>query len=176
MRYLCFMLFLVSVSLISCSKENSNDYYWGTASAQLNGSSWQPEPRATTNKPYGQGIDFSLDRLDRNGYMKEGIFIYKIPPQVGRHSISQTDVRDIDSLTGANLFTMIDGDVLGDVYHPLEGSTDNFLEITKMEGDEIWAEFQIAFVKVSKSPVANNYPDTIRLTQGKIHTRIIKPE
>jgi hypothetical protein len=45
-----------------------------------------------------------------------------------------------------------------------------------MEGEEIWAEFQIAFVKVSKSPVANNYPDTIRLTQGKIHTRIIKPE
>ncbi|HAD13734.1 MAG TPA: hypothetical protein DCF33_15010 [Saprospirales bacterium] len=170
------MLFLTSVSLISCSKQDSNDYYWGTASAQLNGSSWQPEPRATTNKPYGQGIDFLLDRLDRNGFVVEDLAIFKIPVQLGRHPISKTEISDIDSLSGAKLFTLIDGDVLGDVYHPLEGSTDNFLEITKMEGDEIWAEFQIAFVKVSKSPVANNYPDTIRLTQGKIHTRIIKPE
>ncbi|HAD13735.1 MAG TPA: hypothetical protein DCF33_15015 [Saprospirales bacterium] len=170
------MLFLVSVSLISCSKEEPNDYYWGTASAQLNGSSWQPEPRATTNKPYGQGIDFSLGRFLDNGLKKEALSIYKIPPQVGRHPISQTEVRDIDSLSGAKLFTLIDGDVLGDVYHPLEGSTDNYLEITKMEGDEIWAEFQIAFVRVSVGSVDNNYPDTIRLTQGKIHTRIIKPE
>lgn len=176
MRYLFFTLFLASVSLISCSKEEPNDYYWGTASAQLNGDSWQPDPRAVTNKPYGQGIDFSLGRFNGNGLKKETLFIYKIPPQVGRHPISQTEVRDIDSLSGAKLFTLIDDDVLGDVYHPLEGSTDNYLEITKMEGDEIWAEFQIAFVRVSVGSVDNNYPDTIRLTQGKIHTRIIKPE
>ncbi|MCC7464724.1 MAG: hypothetical protein IT261_00555 [Saprospiraceae bacterium] len=176
MRYLFFMLFLASVSLISCSKEDSNDYYWGTASAQLNEDSWQPEPRAVTNKPYGQGIDFSLGRFNGNGLKKEALFIYKIPPQVGRHPISQTDLRDIDSLSGARLFTLIDGDVLGDVYHPLEGPTDNYLEITKIDGDEIWAEFQIAFVQVSVGSVDTNYPDTIRLTQGKIHTRIIKPD
>lgn len=90
--------------------------------------------------------------------------------------MSVTDVRDIDSLSGANFYTSIDaGDVLADTYNLLEGVTDNYLEITRIEGDQVWAEFQVAFLRKGPVVVAA-YPDTIVFTKGKIHTRVYDQE
>ncbi|MBX2892148.1 MAG: hypothetical protein KF734_14570 [Saprospiraceae bacterium] len=173
MRQLIFISLIIFV--FSCSKEESNDYYWGTASAKFNGDSWLAQPRASVNKPYMQGIDIVIERQGKGGYVKEILFLYKLPSTTGKYPLSDTEVRDIDSLIGAKFFTMDDVDVLGDVYRLHKGGTDNYLEITKIEGDQIWAEFQLAFVRQIVGTVSS-YPDTIILSNGKIHTKIVKPE
>ena len=172
MRQLIFTTLIGFTLLLACSKDKSEDYYWGTSTAEFDGNAWQAEPRASINLPYKQGINFSMRRFDNQGNVKETLSFFKIPNQLGRNKLSETETRDIDSLSGVRLFTLIDGDVLGDVYYPLEGIVDNYLEITKIEGDQIWADFQVAFIRKIVGTVSN-YKDTIVFTNGSIHTRMM---
>ncbi|MCW5922282.1 MAG: hypothetical protein KIS77_08065 [Saprospiraceae bacterium] len=176
MRQLISISTIALVFLFSCSKEGPDGYYWGTAYARFNTGAWEANPYAIVNAPYKQGIDVLIHKFNKKGFQRERIFIYKIPEQVGKYPLSKTDARDIDSLVGAKFFTVLDdGDVLGDAYSLLEGVVDNYIEITQIKGDQIWAEFQVAFVKGSSNN-SPNYPDTIVFTNGRVHTRIVKPK
>jgi hypothetical protein len=172
MQKLISILTFAIISIWACSKDASEDYYWGTSTAEFNGNAWEAEPRASINLPYKQGINFSMQRFDRRGTPKESLSFFKIPNQLGRYKLSETETRVIDSLSGVRLFTLIGGDVLGDVYYPLEGIVDNYLEITKIKGDQIWADFQVALVRTGAKNLPD-YPDTIVVTNGRIHTRMM---
>ncbi|MDO8367690.1 MAG: hypothetical protein Q7T20_12895 [Saprospiraceae bacterium] len=176
MRLLISISIIALIFLVACSKDGPDGYYWGTATARFNNKAWEADPYAIVNAPYKQGIDFLIHKFNSQGFQREDVFVYKVPEQVGKYPISQTEVRDIDSLVGAQFFTVLDdGGVLGDSYSLLEGVVDNYVEITKIKGDQVWAEFQVAFVKVSSNHTPE-YPDTIVFTKGKIHTLIVRPE
>ena len=159
----------------SCAKEEPSGYYWGITNAQFNGDAWEAQLYAIENKPYNQGIDFIMHKFSKQGILLEILHFYKIPPQIGKYPFADTEVRDIDSLVGARFRTVLDGDVTGDTYSLLEGVVNNYVEITKIEGDQVWADFQVAFVKGSSNN-SPEYPDTIVFKNGKIHTRIVEPK
>ena len=176
MRQLIFTTLIGFTLLLACSKDQSEDYYWGTTTAEFDQNTWEAKPYSMVNAPYKQGIDFLIHKFNKQGFQTENLFIYKVPEQIGRYPITKTEVRDIDSLVGAQFFTLLDGgDVLGDSYSLLDGVVENFIEITKIKDDQIWADFQVAFVRngTNNSP---SYPDTIVFTNGSIHTRLVPPK
>ncbi len=169
MKY--FFLFLTLATMLGCNKDNSDFHYWGHAFAKFNGTGWKAKTRTFVNKPYEQGIDIKLSRLNKQGYNLDGLFLFKIPWVVGKHKLSLTDVRDVDSLSGAFFSTLIDGDILGDTYQLAEGDIENYIEVTKIEGDKIWVEFQLtlAIERYGQEP---KYPDTIRITEGRANGKL----
>ncbi|MBK8195173.1 MAG: hypothetical protein IPK76_18885 [Lewinellaceae bacterium] len=172
--FLITLTVLILASMVSCSKAGPDSYYWGECTAQLNGVAWTGQPYIIENKPYLQGIDLLVDVYNGQGFHRENVFIYKIPDAVGRYQIVDTDVRDIDSLTGARYFTLgDDGDVLVDSYRLVSDKGENYVEIERKEGDQIWGAFQIAFAVdgVKGNPAA---PDTIIFTDGHFHTRRVQ--
>ncbi len=110
-----------------------------------------------------------MNKYSKEGFLRESIFIYKIPDAVGHYPLSRsTDPWAVDELTGATFYLSTDdGDVsLGPSYKLLEPGHDNFLEIDKKKGDEIWGKFRITFVRDSP-------PDTVYFTNGDFHTKIL---
>jgi hypothetical protein len=175
-KYLPVFIFLAII--ITCCKKDDDIFYWGEVSLKWNGDYWMEESkiRAFENLPHHQGINIEMERFNSNGFEREDIFIYKIPLTIGRFDISETKAYEIDDLTGASYTTLLDdGDVIGDFYKLLEDGHDNFVEIEKIKGDEIWGTFEVAFVKdligsVEGDPMA---PDTVIITEGMFHTKIL---
>ena len=157
----------------SCTKEKSDDTYWGEVTAQKNSELWSGKIRCLNNKPYNQGIDIDIDVYNSKNVRSENLFFFKYPNAEGTYLIDSTGVRIIDSLHGAVYHTLQDDGTAGDSYYIIEGIVDNWLKITKKEEDELWGEFQVAFVKDLKygeqDPAA---PDTVIFTKGNLHTRL----
>ena len=59
---------------------------------------------------------------------------------------------EIDSITGAISQIFIDdGHVLGDTYYiNLGDDTEEYIEITRIEGDQIWGKFQLSMYRRDK--------------------------
>jgi hypothetical protein len=71
-----------------------------------------------------------------------------------------------------HLYILQDGDVARDLFTILE-SEENYIEVLSLEGDEITAEFQVTFVRDNLEAISNpEVPDTIRFTNGYLHTRL----
>lgn len=173
MRTLLLIGAAIIYGLLSCTKEKSDDTYWGEVAAKKNNEAWSGKIRCLENKPYNQGIDIDIDVYNSKKFRSENLFFYKILNIEGVYMIDSTSVRDIDSLSGASYGTLQDDGTAGDSYNIIEGIIDNWLKITKKEGDELWGEFQVAFVKDLKygeqDPAA---PDTVIFTKGNFHTRL----
>jgi len=164
---------LFALLLVTACNKNDESWYWGEVSAFKNGDCWTAEIYAGYNKPYSQGIDIIVDRFNEKGFHREGIFIYKVPEQVGRYKLEHTEVREFDGLVGSKYYKSIDdGDVAGGTYTLLlNDSISDFVEITEIDGREIRGNFQMSFVNNNSIP-----PDTIVFLDGKFHTRLVDLE
>ena len=131
------------------------------------------EPHPTFLRTNRKAGDESLLRQSIGAPFRENLFFFKYPNAEGTYLIDSTGVRIIDSLHGAVYHTLQDDGTAGDSYYIIEGIVDNWLKITKKEEDELWGEFQVAFVKDLKygeqDPAA---PDTVIFTKGNFHTRL----
>ncbi len=178
MKKICSVLISLLLTIFfGCSKDDDS-YSWGKVFFKNNGTYWEnkSEIYAIENQPYQQGIDIIARRYNAAGFNREVFSIYKIPAAVGKVDIVDTGNRDIDDLTGASYTTLIDdGHVIGDFYKLLEAGHENYVEIEKINGKEIWGTFEVAFVKdiigaIEGDPMA---PDTVIITDGEFHTRIV---
>jgi hypothetical protein len=175
------MKYILILGLMICSSCQKNDekpeLYWGSVSAIKNGIAWEAEIYAVENKPYNQGFDIIIDKLNNRGFHREGLYFFKIPLKAGGYSLSITGVRILDDLTGASYGTYLDdGDVVGDSFNLFEhDDMENRIEITEIRGKEIKGTFQVSFVKDLRYGEADpSAPDTIVFKYGKFHTRIVK--
>ena len=144
-------------------------------SAERDGLAWSPEIIAYRNKPYGQGIDVEIERYTTRGFRRETLLFFKVPDVVGVSPLAHTTSRIIDSLTGAFYATSLDdGDVLGDVYQLLDTDfIDDYVELERIEGDEVWGSFQVTFERDPFFPVVDSSgPDTLVFRRGTFHTRV----
>lgn len=173
---------LVSIStltlllLSSCKKDDPKDkYYWGEASGTKNYiTSWEAKPRCVVNKPYNQGVDIIMNVFNDKGFMREELFFYKIPNEVGAYEITKSSLHAVDSTHGASYGTLIDDGTSGDSYYLIQGLIENKFTIDKKVGSEIWGTFQVAFVKDKTSPPEDKTaPDTVIFTNGKFHAKLL---
>ena len=163
----------------SCKKEDAEDIDFSAfeVTAKKNGEDWLGYSLAGQNVHVQDGrIDISISVANEAGFLRELLYFFKIPNEIGRYDLVETDIRTIDSLSGATYHTIQgDGDVGGDSYVTVEGIVENYVEITKIEGKELWGTFQAAFIKnpifTPQDPAA---PDTVIFTNGELHTVIIE--
>lgn len=174
------MKYIIILGLVVCSackKSNEEpELYWGSVSAIKNGVAWEAEIYAGENRPYNQGIDIGIEKFNSKRLRREGLYFFKIPLNTGVYPLSETDVRIIDSLTGAFYNTLLDdGDVAGDAYYLFSGEhIENQIEITEIKGKEIKGTFQVSFLKDLRYGAADpSAPDTVVFKNGKFHTRIL---
>ena len=167
MKKILFMLFVISSG---CNKDSLS----GTVSAKKNGVEWSAKVQSTLNEPTNIGILIYMSHFDEFGNQRSSKSFYKIPFEVGRYEVINSDIRSLDSIPGATFGTLVDrGDVAGDPYDVLtDDDIEDYLEITKIEGDEIFGEFQISFVKdltIGEDDHAS--PDTIVFTEGRFQVK-----
>ena len=175
MKLLCLFLVLGFIGLTACQKKSTPGLFWGTASVNFNGSPVLPNIRADQNEPHHQGIDLHL-LFEKTPPGRSGnLFIYKVPFAEGHYALTDTEVRDIDSLSGASFTTLIGGDVVDDFYDLLESEVENEVVIEKIEDRELWGTFKATFVKDTTYGEGSTIsPDTIILDSGRFHTRLFE--
>lgn len=162
-----------------CCKKNDTlpDYYNGEVSAIQNNINWSADIYSLENEPYGQGIDIIIDRFNELNIHRERIFLYKIPKNIGKYYLSNTDPRDIDSLSGSSYHTSLyDGDVSGDSYDLLTSDEIiDYVEISKVDNDKIEGTFQISFLRDTTYGIADpTASDTLVFLNGEFNTRIVE--
>jgi hypothetical protein len=116
-------------------------------------------------------MNIFIDRFSKENYHREGLNISKIQREIGKFSVHRYKTQPPYSYYS----TLVDGgDVLGDVYDLVTEQEDNYVEIEKLSGKEIWGKFQLTFVKDTTFGVADpSAPDTVRLTNGVFHTKLV---
>ena len=180
MKYLTVFTAVAFILFHSCKKEDIEGTEVVRAvevTANNNGEDWLGYSTAGQNVFVQDGrIDIPIDVANEAGFWRERLYFFKIPNEIGRYDLVETDVRTIDSLSGASYYTLQgDGDVGGDSYVTVKGIVENYVEITKIEGKELWGTFQVAFIKnpifTPQDPAA---PDTVIFTNGELHTIIIE--
>ena len=179
MKYLMIFTVIAFVLFHSCKKEDieNAEVRPVEVTAKKNGEDWLGYSVAVQNMFVQDGrLDIPIDVSNEAGFWRERLSFYKIPNEIGKYDLVETDGRTIDSLSGAIYHTLQDdGDVGGDSYVTVEGIVENYVEITKIEGKELWGTFQAAFIKnpvfTPQDPAA---PDTVIFTDGKLHTILIE--
>lgn len=168
------VLFISVLIFISCNKNDLPQEYWGESSAEKNNLCWSGYPVAgvsnINDKLYVESNVYSKEK-----YHRELLCIFKIPCSIGKFRINDTEVRDIDNITGADYITSVeDGDVMGDAYKISPTDSLSWIEITKIDDDEIWGNFDITFVRDTFFTIsAPDIPDTIIFKNGTFHTKIL---
>ena len=186
------MITITVLFFSGCDHDPKPVYYWGTASATLNGrpwlpAGWQVQPSAVYAE--NGGVDFDscglfvislgIILVNERREIRESLGIRKVPPRVGRYLVTVPSSCAVDSTPGGSFFVLgSDGDVINDVYEVLPGS-ESWLEITAVGAEkigvgkpEISGRFQISFL-VKRNWRGNDYSDTLRFTNGTFHTKIL---
>lgn len=168
---------LAIAMLASCGKEpkepQQNGPYWGEVTAEKNGLPWKAQAYAFVNINHGNGLNFVIDSLDRSGLKREELAFYKVPVTPNVSPVLNTAPQTNDSLVGGN-FYYVEVDILYGVYKILEADSSSFITLTSYDSvsREVKGTFDVTFIKEIKPyPSA---PDTIRLRNGKFHTKVIK--
>ncbi|CAG5071820.1 hypothetical protein DYBT9623_03804 [Dyadobacter sp. CECT 9623] len=122
-------------------------------------------------------LDVFTELFSPEGYLRQSLYLTKIPKTVGTSKIIAAPAFHCDETDPvySELYTITqDGDVVGDVYQPLEGA-DNYLhvEIYNSKTGEIKGTFQMTMVK-TRDGGTPALPDTLRFTNGRFHTRFIR--
>jgi hypothetical protein len=176
-RKIFICLILLMILFQSCKPEpmirELPNHHWGTASTKLNEEEW-------TCKPYAQlypnrqkcfiSLDSLLDDWRLRATIQFGGLPYPLAP--GKYLLHSLYVKDAANA----LYTAWDYDLpLADfvIYEP--DSLINYVEIESFDSitGEIKANFRATFLSATKSRDAYFYPDTLRITDGKVHTKII---
>ncbi len=166
MKKIIFIIFVISSA---CNKDSLS----GTASAKQNGVEWSAKVQSGLNEPTDIGIFLYMSHFNEFGNKRSSSTFYKIPLEVGRYEVINSDNRSTDPIPGAYFGTVIDGDGIGDDYDVLmDDDVEDYLEITKIEGNNIFGEFQVSFVKnLNRTERDHAFPDTIVFTEGRFQVK-----
>ncbi|MCB0395060.1 MAG: hypothetical protein KDD36_00310 [Flavobacteriales bacterium] len=153
--------------------------YEGEATAVKNGQPWRALIEGIPSKPFGYGFDLNIDVYNEYQFLRESLYIFRIPYKNQWNMIDTIDAHTDSVITGAFYATLQeDGDVIDNVYHviPMIGF-DNFIKVTHYDEitGEVRGEFQLIMVIDPDDP--KHYPnavDTIRFEHGKFNTVIRK--
>jgi hypothetical protein len=163
---------------IACKKNKNEFKYFGSASATMNGRTWNAGTvRCVINIPCYKGkLGFGFKVYNQQGFLRESLIFSKIPIKKGNFLLSSknyNDVTCIDTLPTSEYFTaQDDGDVLLDSYNAIP-SPDNYFTIEDYNErtKELRGSFAVAFKIVLRGAV--DAPDTIRVTNGKFYTKVL---
>ncbi|MEY4905974.1 MAG: hypothetical protein RLZZ292_3789 [Bacteroidota bacterium] len=169
-------LFLLILFCISCEKvQPAVGEYWGDIKATKNGKNW--EKYLFTGMYMDNSTLFSLLflRVDKLGQNREIIDIDRLPFKVATYNFKKEDYSN--NTTFFSYGTLVsDGDVPGNSYELFESSNNipNRLEITKIDTitKEIWGKFSANLVVTKRGE--NVSPDTVILTDGVFHAKLLK--
>ncbi len=177
MRYSsCLFLILIVLILNNCTQEPDtnihNPPYWGEASVIKNGVAWTGKPLASININHGKTIEMQIDSVDRHNFALEGCSLIKVPFEPGTYPLVNTDARINDGLVGAS-YNFMDYDVIMAYYLVAESDSSSFITVTSYDSlsGDIRGSFDATFAVYGRHD--KSYPDTIRLRNGRFHTRII---
>ncbi|MEL6864867.1 MAG: hypothetical protein AAFP19_10620 [Bacteroidota bacterium] len=168
---------LVMVLLYACKK--NPDYwlrdYWGEIRATKNGEAWDNALiyGHFESEPTHIGHDFAIDVFNEQQLRREALAVYRVPNDPGVYPFVHSSPRDSLFNPGAWYAEILaDGDVFGDSYDVLEGD-DSYIEVLSRQGDKITAQFQLVMIRDTTWGIGNpSLPDTIRFTDGYIHTKL----
>lgn len=182
--YILKHLFHYSILLFFLSCENKEEiieatpiYYWGEATAIIDGISWDGEVNIAAQYQEECSEKFSILIHCKNnvGITHRSFSITYIDYQKGENNIiSKTNCNNTNK---AAIFytTLIDGDVLGDIYQvtSLENSN-NTIEITqvKPKTQEVYGKYNTQLYLKRPSGIGNKEVDTIYI-EGNFHTKVL---
>ncbi len=175
------ILFIILIIASACNKEELAHlkYHPGTASAEMNGEDWKGSVRSGPNEPVDFGLSIEIAHFDEVSphYKRSFIGLYKIPFEVGKYVVTNSTSRSEDHIPGANYRTIEDGgDAGGDGYDVLtEDDIEDYIEITRIEGNDIYGTFQGSFAKHLRIPEEHHAaPDTVIFTEGVFHAKYVE--
>ncbi|MBI1226900.1 MAG: hypothetical protein GC192_16835 [Bacteroidetes bacterium] len=169
-------VFVISCISIGCKKEEKvpifhpGDMTYGRMDAKKNGKNWIASSSA-------QNYDnihslFALDAVtySEEGFLREELFLNKIPKKVGKYVVSGPYNDIIDDFIGSAYHTLEDdGDVLEDTWDVDETAADNYLEITFIDTIEniVKGNMTVSF-KISTDGGKRNAdnPDKVKFSKG----------
>jgi hypothetical protein len=172
---LLIILVVFTTVFIRCKEEYAEpEYYWGEATAELNGQYW-------ISKIWGAErnnlIDITLHKFNQANLRRENFFLYKIPPQIGVYKILKTSADSAADTTGIFYNTLEDdGDVILDIYHLNETDSTHFVQITAYNEKTTIVEgtFQVSLIRDATRPKRHPHiADTLRFTNGRFKTKIL---
>lgn len=178
MRHFILLFFIITLCN-SCKKDQNNAVpttqppnYWGEASAEKNGLSWEANPVCKTDIIDSNTINIQLDSFVNGFFLKESLTFHAVPRAAGSYDVFKLS-EPYDGKTAAYLFYWEDDVPLG-IYHLIEGDTINHLVLESFDSNtkELKGNFELTFlVEHRPYPTA---PDTIRFTNGRFHGRLYK--
>ncbi len=173
------LMFLLFITLSACNKDefNISDTHPGIATAKKNGVNWQANVRSGPNVPIDFGIFLDFSHYNESGFLRSYSDFYKIPFAEGKYILTNSDIRAEDSIPGAWFGTAQDGgDAGGDGYDILTADNiEDYIEITRIEGNDIYGTFQVSFAKHLRIPEEDHTsPDTIVFTEGIFHAKYVE--
>ncbi|MGB5979613.1 MAG: hypothetical protein WBG62_19515 [Cyclobacteriaceae bacterium] len=170
------VLALLIALLPACGKEEVNPYardyeYGGEAMARKNDVEWKAEVRATQAIEPEFGMSLNL-YLFNGATLLENLYVYKIPTSLGKFDITITEAIDENNSTGCELYTMIDGDVLDDIYY-VDTAKVNYITIEEFDADAatIRGTFQVHTLIVKDGRFTDSEPE-VRFTAGEYETEV----
>ncbi len=175
------LIFLFLILSVSCNKEELAHlkYHPGTASAKMNGEDWKGNVRSGPNEPVDFGIFIDITHFDEVSphYQRSVTVYHKIPFEKGKYVVNNSSIRTENSISGATHDSIEDGGhVGGDGYDVLtEDDIEDYIEIIRIEGNDIYGTFQGSFAKHLRIPERHHAaPDTVIFTEGVFHAKYVE--
>lgn len=187
-----FLLILISTTLLSSCDLFRKDIEprplsMGGVEAKLNGERLtrlfppeQQEARAVYAGYFKEPTDpISINFVfyDADNFLKAGFSWTKLSTETGTFAIQEDEKDTVNDLeVKADFYTLIGGDVLGNSYKVLP-SPDNYFALESYdEASRVMkGSFSVTFVLASNKN-DRDFPDTLRLTDGRFETRIFTKE
>ena len=156
---------------------------YGTASALLNGEPWDIRPIGAGTSPcYPNTLSMRFEHYSEDGGLISAFAFTNFPAQAGkyylyRHILGRQDC-GTDS-TSASFGTLLQGGhVLGEAFHVVEAANNRFV-VTSYDSvaQRINGEFRVTMaINRAFSIDTLDFPDTLRITDGKFSVKIIPEE
>lgn len=168
---------MLLILLASCGKEPKEPQqigpHWGEVTTEKNENLWKATAYAAVNNKLADRLDILIDSLDENNFNRERLSFYKVPSVPGTYTVFNSSSQVNDSLVGSRFF-YVEVDILYGVYKILEADSSSFITLTSYDpvSREVKGTFDVTFIKEIKP--YPNAPDTIRLRNGKFHTKVIE--
>ena len=164
-----FLLAIIGLLLIQCKKEEL-PYYWGMATANLNGQSWTAKVHIGPNPQNDKFFDIIIDRYNSESFLRESLFVFEFRLMLGSQKIHRADANDSIYVAGCNYFTLTDdGDVLCDVYNVSASDTlFNHISLSRIDYMTriVTGKFDLRLV-IDRLPKCNpSAKDTLVFTDG----------
>jgi hypothetical protein len=148
----------------------------GIATAKNNAEPWEILAFVTKRNIVPPRVQFRFDHYSEEGYLRGGLGFYNLPIATGSYAMKEkTQASFGDTLLTCSYNTMLyDGDISGDFYVPLHGSSMMFtIDRINLTGDSLSGRFWGTMVKkiidMEYDPAS---PDTVVFSEGMYQVRL----